>query len=72
MLAGYEVTTGVGRTGVVAVLENGPGPTVLLRADMDALPLTEATGLPYASGTEGVMHARRHDMHETSLIGALI
>ncbi|MEU1132467.1 amidohydrolase [Streptomyces sp. NPDC005900] len=68
---GYEVTTGVGRTGVVAVLENGPGPTVLLRADMDALPLTEATGLPYASGTDGVMHACGHDMHVTCLIGAL-
>jgi metal-dependent amidase/aminoacylase/carboxypeptidase family protein len=47
--AGYEVTTGIGRTGVVAVLRNGDGPTVMLRADMDALPVEEATGLPYAS-----------------------
>src|SRR6185437_9258013 len=47
--AGYEVTTGVGKTGVVGVLRNGEGPTVMLRADMDALPVEEATGLPYAS-----------------------
>src|SRR3954469_24615901 len=47
--AGYEVTTGVGRTGVVELLRNGDGPTVMLRADMDALPVQEATGLPYAS-----------------------
>src|SRR6201998_1179395 len=47
--AGYEVTTGVGTTGVVGVLRNGEGPTVMLRADMDALPVEEATGLPYAS-----------------------
>ena len=46
--AGYEVTTGVGKTGVVGVLRNGDGPTVMLRADMDALPVEEATGLPYA------------------------
>ena len=47
--AGYEVTTGVGKTGVVGLLRNGDGPTVMLRADMDALPVEEATGLPYAS-----------------------
>ena len=47
--AGYEVTTGVGKTGVVGVLRNGDGPTIMLRADMDALPVREATGLPYAS-----------------------
>src|SRR5947209_20038240 len=47
--AGYEVTTGVGNTGVVGLLRNGDGPTVMLRADMDALPVKEATGLPYAS-----------------------
>ena len=47
--AGYEVTTGVGKTGVVGLLRNGDGPTVMLRADMDALPIQEATGLPYAS-----------------------
>src|SRR6516162_1933820 len=46
--AGYEVTTGVGKTGVVGVLRNGDGPTIMLRADMDALPVREATGLPYA------------------------
>ena len=46
---GYEVTTGVGKTGVVGLLHNGDGPTVMLRADMDALPVQEATGLPYAS-----------------------
>src|SRR5690242_18141917 len=47
--AGFNVTTGVGKTGVVGVLRNGEGPTVMLRADMDALPVQEATGLPYAS-----------------------
>ncbi|MCB0977759.1 MAG: amidohydrolase [Acidimicrobiales bacterium] len=76
---GYEVTEGVGRTGVVAVLDNGPGPTLLIRADMDALPVTEETGLPYAStqtgvdpdgATVGVTHACGHDMHVTWLIGA--
>ena len=66
---GYEVTTGVGGTGVVAVMRNGPGPVLLLRADMDALPVTEQTGLPYASLTPGVMHACGHDTHMTSWIG---
>src|SRR5690349_9243557 len=47
--AGYEVTTGVGKTGVVGLLRNGDGPTVMLRADMDALPVKEATDLPYTS-----------------------
>jgi amidohydrolase len=76
--AGYEVTTGVGKTGVVGVLRNGDGPTIMLRADMDALPVREATGLPYASSVTGdengksvpVMHACGHDMHVTWLIGA--
>ena len=77
--AGFEVTTGVGKTGVVGVLRRGAGPTVMLRADMDALPVAEATGLPYAStatGTDGdgktvpVMHACGHDMHVTWLVGA--
>lgn len=67
--AGFEVTTGVGGTGVVAVLRNGPGPVLLLRADMDALPVTEQTGLPYASQTPGVMHACGHDTHMASWIG---
>jgi amidohydrolase len=76
---GYEVATGVGKTGVVAVLKNGKGPTVLLRADMDALPVTEKTGLPYASvatakndagETVNVMHACGHDIHVTTLVGA--
>ena len=77
---GLEVTAGVGGTGVVAVLRNGTGPTVLLRADFDALPVAEKTGLPYASTARGVdpngadvpvMHACGHDMHATVLIGAL-
>lgn len=77
--AGYEVTTGVGKTGVVGVLRNGDGPTIMLRADMDALPVREATGLPYASDviytdqagkSAPVMHACGHDMHVSWLIGA--
>jgi hippurate hydrolase len=77
--AGYEVTEGVGQTGVVGLLRNGDGPTVMLRADMDALPVQEQTGLPYAStqtATDGtgktvpVMHACGHDLHVTWLIGA--
>jgi amidohydrolase len=77
--AGFEVTTGVGTTGVVGVLRNGDGPTVALRADMDALPVREATGLPYASTvttTDGdgretpVGHACGHDMHVAWLAAA--
>jgi amidohydrolase len=77
--SGYDVTPGVGGTGVVGVLRNGDGPTVALRADMDALPVREQTGLPYASEVratdhEGrevpVMHACGHDAHTTSLVGA--
>ena len=76
---GYEVTTAVGKTGVVGLLRNGEGPTVMLRADMDALPVEEATGLPYASKvtavdregkTVPVMHACGHDMHVAWLVGA--
>lgn len=76
---GYEVTTGVGKTGVVGLLRNGEGPIVMLRADMDALPVLEATGLSYASKvtavdstgkTVPVMHACGHDIHVTWLIGA--
>ena len=75
---GYEVTRAIGLTGVVAILRNGAGPTVMLRADMDALPMAEATGLPYAStvrakdeeGVEvGVAHSCGHDMHVTWLMG---
>ena len=77
--AGYRVRSGVGGTGVVGVLANGEGPTVLLRADMDALPVREATGLPYASTATGidadgnevpVAHACGHDMHVACLLGA--
>jgi amidohydrolase len=77
--AGYEVTTGVGKTGVVGLLRNGDGPAVMLRADMDALPIQEATGLPYASKvtatdrqgrTVPVSHMCGHDMHVTWLAGA--
>ncbi len=74
----YEVTTKVGPTGVVGLMKNGEGPVVMLRADMDALPVTEATGLPYAStlkakddeGREvGVSHVCGHDIHVTWLMG---
>src|SRR5881394_4180899 len=58
---GYEVTTGVGGTGVVGVLRSGKGPTVLVRTELDALPIEEKTGLPYTSHTQGVMHACGHD-----------
>ncbi|HEX5167239.1 MAG TPA: M20/M25/M40 family metallo-hydrolase, partial [Thermomicrobiales bacterium] len=77
--AGFEVTTGVGKTGVVGLLRNGDGPVVMLRADMDALPIKEATGLPYASivtatdaegATVPVAHSCGHDMHVTWLAGA--
>jgi len=76
---GYEVTTGVGKTGVVGVLRNGDGPTVMLRADMDALPIQEDTGLDYASTATTtdpsgkavpVAHACGHDMHVAWLMGA--
>jgi len=76
---GYEVHAGIGGTGLVGILRNGDGPAVLARADMDALPVREATGLPYAStatatdasGRETpVMHACGHDMHVTCLLAA--
>ena len=76
--AGAEVTTGVGGTGVVGVMRNGAGPTLLLRADMDGLPMPEKSGLSYASkvmqkGQDGkdypVMHACGHDTHITAMIG---
>src|SRR4051794_14170490 len=78
--AGFdEVTEQVGVTGVVGVLRNGPGPVVMLRADFDALPVEEKTGLPYASTARAVdrdgrdvpvMHACGHDMHAACLVGA--
>jgi amidohydrolase len=74
---GYETHTGLGKTGVVAIFKNGPGPVVMLRGDMDALPVRERTELPYASkataqsggGFVPVMHACGHDAHVTFLIG---
>jgi amidohydrolase len=75
---GYETHTGIGKTGVVGVLKNGPGPVVMFRGDMDGLPVREATGLPWASkataptaggGFLPVMHACGHDAHVTFLIG---
>lgn len=75
---GFDVTEGVGGTGIVAVMKNGPGPTVMLRADMDGLPVEEKSGLPYASkarkvDTNGieqpVMHACGHDVHITAMVG---
>ena len=76
--AGVEVHTGVGGTGIVGILKNGPGPTLMLRTDLDALPVVENTGLVYASQVKvknkdgsqtGVMHACGHDIHMTNLIG---
>ncbi len=76
---GYEVTENVGGTGVVGLLKNGAGPTLMLRCDLDGLPVTEATGLPFAStvtaerpggGTTGLMHACGHDVHMTAATGA--
>jgi hippurate hydrolase len=76
---GYDVTTNVGRTGIVAVLRNGPGPTVMLRTELDALPVQENTGLPFASTATGrnasgqptpVMHACGHDLHMAAWTGA--
>src|SRR5580693_1422538 len=75
---GYEVTEGVGGTGVVAILKNGPGPTIMLRTELDALPVEEKTGLPYASKVHAkddaghdvpVMHACGHDLHMAALLG---
>lgn len=67
---GFEVSREVGKTGVVGTLKNGPGRAIGLRADMDALPIQEATGLPYASRNDGVMHACGHDGHTATLLAA--
>jgi len=67
---GLEVHEGIGGTGVVGILRRGNGPMVGLRADIDALPIAEATGLPYASQTPGKMHACGHDGHTAMLLGA--
>ena len=67
---GIAHRTGIGRTGVVGVIEGGrPGPTLAIRADMDALPIHEATGLDFASTVDGRMHACGHDIHTTTLLG---
>jgi amidohydrolase len=75
---GFDVTTGVGRTGIVAVMKNGPGPTVMLRTELDALPVEEKTGLPFASTvvvknasgqSTPVMHACGHDLHMAAWAG---
>jgi len=75
---GYEVTTGVGRTGIVALLRNGSGPTAMLRTELDALPVAEKTGVPFASTVTSrngadqlvpVMHACGHDLHMTAWSG---
>jgi amidohydrolase len=75
---GYEVTEHVAGTGIVAILKNGPGPTIMLRTELDALPVEEKTGLPYASKVHAkddsgrdisVMHACGHDLHMSSLLG---
>lgn len=76
--AGYEVTEHIGGNGIVALLKNGPGPTIMLRTELDALPVEEKTGLPYASKVRtkddagqdvAVMHACGHDLHMASLLG---
>src|SRR5438477_10268545 len=76
--AGYDVTEHVGGTGIVALLKNGAGPTIMLRTELDALPVEEKTGLPYASKIHTqddtgrdvpVMHACGHDVHMASLVG---
>lgn len=68
-IGGIDIRTGVGKTGVVGQLGTGDGPTIGIRADMDALPINEATGLPFASQNPGVMHACGHDAHTAILLG---
>jgi amidohydrolase len=67
---GIQHRTGIGRTGIVGLIEGGrPGPVLAIRADMDALPIEEKTGLPFASTKPGLMHACGHDLHTTTLLG---
>ena len=75
---GYDVTEHVGGTGIVAIMKNGAGPTVMLRTELDALPVEEKTGLPYASKVQAkdpaghdvpVMHACGHDLHMAAIVG---
>ena len=75
---GYEVTTGVGGNGIVAILKNGPGPTVMLRTELDALPIEEKTGLPFASTVKTKNDAAKscrsshmcgHDIHMAAWVG---
>ena len=66
---GYQVTTGVGGTGIVGLLRNGEGPVVMLRTELDALPVTEQTGLSFSSKIAGVMHACGHDLHMAAWAG---
>jgi len=75
---GFEVTAGIGQTGLVAILRNGPGPVVMLRTELDALPIEEKTGLPFASKSKGldsegkevpVSHACGHDLHMAGWYG---
>jgi amidohydrolase len=68
-IGGMDIRTGIGKTGVVGQLGTGDGPTIGIRADMDALPIDEATGLPFASQNPGVMHACGHDAHTAILLG---
>lgn len=67
---GVAVTEGIGRTGVMATIGQGAGPIMAIRADMDALPIQETTGLPFSSTQSGVMHACGHDAHTAMLLGA--
>ena len=66
---GFDVTSGVGKTGIVAVMKNGPGPVVMLRTELDALPVSEKTDLPFASQVPNVMHACGHDIHMSAWAG---
>ncbi|MBS3944723.1 MAG: M20/M25/M40 family metallo-hydrolase, partial [Melioribacter sp.] len=66
---GFEVTEKVGRYGLVGILKNGEGKKLLIRTDMDALPIDENTGLPFSSNNKGVMHACGHDIHMSVFIG---